>query len=111
MTPSEAYAALHDRWPELRPEYVQYQNGRWVDIPSEVQGEGPYESVALSACFVACLEACAKRDVDVFIAGVRTPTAVFRRGCGYGSVQLQHGNIHSIASVMDRVMELPEVKK
>jgi len=110
MTPREisaAYAALHERWPELRPDGIIFQQDRWVDIPSEVEGDGPREHIAHAACFLACLKACADRGYDV---SMMTGWNVAPKA--YNTVNVVHVNIahpHTITAVMDRVMQLPKV--
>lgn len=135
MTPSEAYAALHEKWPELRPKFEYevremdwdgetefwetkqlvwwFRDSAWVAIyPPEpkLQGwteENCDETTALSACFVACVEACARRCVELCLCN-RLDLSVFPAGV---YIDVPINNIHSIAIVMDRVMQLPEVPR
>lgn len=108
MTPTEIskeYADLHDKWPDLRPDGIIFQQDRWVDLPSEVEGDGPQEHLAHSACLEACLKACAERGRYVHV------TTTDHAHAYLSDVYLPMANPHTITEVMDRVMQLPKVKQ
>ena len=112
MTPTEisaAYAALHERWPELRPTTVAWESpnrtGQWVAQP-DLDDIRVDDDLAHAACFLACMKACAERAFDVTFQTDGDKPKV------YTTVTLVHvdiANPHTITEVMDRVMQLPKV--
>lgn len=111
MTPTEisaAYAALHERWPELMTPYgIDYHNGIWWDIEEPVEDLVElHEELAHAACFMACLKACADRDFDVNFRPEWGGPKFYKISGGI-VVDIAHPN--TITEVMDRVMQLPKV--
>jgi len=110
MTPTEisaAYAALHKRWPELRPPdlYAGLDTFGWKWTPDSYLSP----DLAHAACFMACLKACAERGCPVRFWGSE-PSA---RMSGYfmPSGEFAHYeafipflNPHTITKVVDGVM-------
>ena len=99
---SKAYAELHEKWPELRPDGIIFQNGMWLDIPSEHENDGPLEHIAHAACFMACLKACAERAISIHTWNRETEYDTIA-----GTVYVNERDPHSITAIMPQVMALP----
>ncbi len=105
MTPteiSEAYAALHERWPELMTRDLSWdsQQGMWYAFGYIG------DSFAHAACFLACLKACAERDIRIRTFPYKTSDTLNQNV--NRSIWLNHFEVHTITEVMDRVMQLPK---
>lgn len=102
---SKAYDALHERWPELRPSVLKFEQDTewWYDTNSCGYVSTDF---AHAACFMACIEACEHRGIDVRISIAYDGSCVSETD--YLCVPLT--DPHSIVDVMPHVMKLPEIK-
>lgn len=109
MTPTEisaAYAALHERWPELRPESILEldADSMWSDHEYQVIDD----DLAHAACFLACLKACAERRVEVAFDLDRKAFNYSYAGKRLIKFRTGISEPHTIVGMMDKVMQLPK---
>lgn len=109
---SAAYAALQDKWPELRPKNISSgQTFRkepiwYADDMDDGDGAPSIDyDIVHAACFMACLTACAERGCVV---------VVYNRGDiwhsdNYVRIELPASNVHAITEIMPYVMAKPKV--
>jgi len=111
MTPTEisaAYAALHERWPELRPESILEldADSMWSDHEYQVIDD----DLAHAACFLACLKACAERSIDVKLS--ETDNTRICQGDVNLLIVVDRDNPHTITKAIDGyLMQLPKVSQ
>jgi len=125
---SKAYAALHEKWPELRPRpypesvgkygpddyfVFHYYKERWVmnhagaTDPNGWVGDAIPDAIAHAACFLACLKACGKREFDVNFRQEWDKPKFYNIS---GGIVVDIDKPHTITEVMDKVMVLPKAK-
>jgi len=116
MTPTEisaAYAALHERWPELRPTTVAWESpnrtGQWVAQP-DLDDIRVDDDLAHAACFLACMKACAERSIDVKLS--ETDNTRICQGDVNLLIVVDRDNPHTITKAIDGyLMQLPKVSQ
>jgi hypothetical protein len=118
---SKDYAALHKKYPELRPRVAfdrplvwTWVNDAWRAVhQDDAPGTGSFNdsirlATALPACFMACLRACAERGLVVSMADSPLGPSM-ENAFGFTAVCFDVSSPHTIIKVMDKVMQLPKV--